>query len=535
VIRTALVMIAAVLLGTCSQSNSGEPACRGDGDCQGTQTCIRGACEAARCDSDAQCGEVERCSANATCVVVGECVADSDCDGADRCGSFGRCLAAGVCDADDDCAHDYGCDRGSCEPTGRACVDNDPPSCPEGQRCTRDHVCIAQGSCVEDGDCPPNHSCTSNYSCAADDPCGAGCAADELCSFTGGCVPEGSCALNADCSTVSAAEVCGADFTCIPGEHCGQVRFSPVRTPSNLLLVVDRSGSMRERWGEGPSRWEMATETIAQVVDAYHEQLDFGLMLFPGGWETDELCRAGELVLGMGEATPESVRDEMRARRPFGGTPTRATLQTVLSDPAYFGLDDPSATNAILLITDGGANCDSCEWCTSPADEEAVNPVIRQLAALSPPILTYVVGFHMFWEDTNFALNCHAQAGGTAQGGCVRGQDCHWTEDPCYRRVDYTPNEPDWGAGALNETLAGIIWSTSSCAFILPRDPPNPEKMWVYADDGTTYTLMPPDPWRADGWDYSPQGRVLTMFGTACEPFATRVADVLVVLGCVKP
>ncbi len=499
-------------------------------------TCARsGGNRDSRCDSDADCAGNERCDANGECAPGGDCLSDGDCEGSLRCGILGHCLQTTACDVNADCPSAYACDDGKCSAGGSACEGNEPATCPEGQLCSVDQVCIDQGSCTEDRDCAPQHTCSRNFLCEPAKPCSAGCAAGERCSFSGGCIPAERCAVNNDCSTVQPAEICDATYTCAPGEHCGHLRFSPERNRSNLLIVIDSSGSMSSSWNGGPSRWAMATDTISDVVDMYHDFVNFGLMAFPGGTDVEQLCTPGELLLPVGAANPTTIRAAMGTREPHGGTPTRASLQQILDNPAAFGLADPDSVNAILLITDGSANCDSCAWCVSPEDQEAVNPVIRRLGELDPPISTYVVGFQMFWEDTNHSLNCHAQAGGTAKGGCVRAIDCHVSDDPCYRRIDYQYGVPDYGAAAMTSALSSIIWTASSCTFALPRDPPSVNDMWLYGDDGTSMWPVPRDNWRNDGWDYSPEGRVLSVFGSSCDPFSERRADLVVIMGCSKP
>src|SRR5436309_2481311 len=62
---------------------------------------------------------------------------------------------------------------------------------------------------------------------------------------------------------------------------CQILSFTPMQQPPpNMLLVMDKSGSMKENTPSGIPKWNAMRTAIGQLVMTF-QQVRFGLMLFP--------------------------------------------------------------------------------------------------------------------------------------------------------------------------------------------------------------------------------------------------------------
>lgn len=337
----------------CENSNCVEATtCTTAEDCVPDKYCSSGArclsLDPRICDDTSDCAEGEKCSLQNDAIgqrpcISTECRVNADCDAGagERCGANQRCLGPGECDLPTDCPPGHSCDGGSCAPTGALCDSNTFVStgcsgdnlfccepgktcCPQGQRCSSAGSCIPRGRCVTDADCfQPGYYCDENYRCEPNQACdplqclpGSPCPAcdvGETCSYEGGCVPQGQCLRDNDCPL---GEQCSAEFTCQPGAECGNEFLSSTSLAApNMLVLLDRSGSMEVRAGEAttshccgtpesgsnpgedcscdavcggtcgpsdcPTRWNQAVEAIQYVVSNYAGHIHFGLSTYP--------------------------------------------------------------------------------------------------------------------------------------------------------------------------------------------------------------------------------------------------------------
>jgi len=152
---------------------------------------------------------------------------------------------------------------------------------------------------------------------------------------------------------------------------CFRSHLDPERQPTNVLIVLDRSGSMGHPWDER-SKWDAANDALVGAIEAEDKELRVGTLLFPEPGA--DACGVREPD-GAIELTPAD--DFVRSRRegswvdPGGSTPMEAAFRTV--DATIDRVADEGLLEyerfLVLLLTDGVPNCDS--------DEE----VLRDLAA----------------------------------------------------------------------------------------------------------------------------------------------------------
>ncbi len=387
-------------------------------------------------------------------------------------------------------------------------------------------------------------------------------------------MPQNGCLDSRDCP---AGTVCTAGI-CTPIDSCGSTIFEAQRVPPNVLVVLDRSGSMNycEDGDLGPgrnddelTRWEEATAVLTQVLPAQDDSVRWGLAAFPDQCERttaciDE-CEDPFAVFGnvyncngtscpvnsnrTNQSVPSDALSEptggnaagvlalLAGLHPGGGTPAGPTLRSIAADPGAFGLDDPERENVILYVTDGQPNSDDARFiprvgggfCGGSSNGEAaackVNSALARLRTLDPPISTYVVGFTLTDQTAINDLKCFAVTGGTSLcASDVAYPDCDADEVPnChYQATDQQ---------ALAQALVDVAGRVGACSFTLERAPPDLSRLFLFLEGDEGSVLVPRTSDGMDNWRLDLAGRQLRLLGDACEA-AKAGATPIVVYGC---
>jgi hypothetical protein len=358
--------------------------------------------------------------------------------------------------------------------------------------CGLQPVCTTAADCATGQSCLPSGVCA--FTCAHDTQCRA----DERCSAAGGCVPRGSCGVNSDCGP---GQVCVTGGTCALSPMggatdagpatCGGEKFEATPTESNVLIVLDHSGSMMETVG-GTSKWAAAVDAVKQLTQAHGAKVRFGLQIFSF---SSQVCHPGQLLVPPGPDQAAAIAAALPARADGRQTPLAAAL-AVASQVAE--LSDATRSNFVLVITDGKENCGG-------------DPVAAVGALFNKGVRTYTVGFG--GEVDQATLNEMAVRGGTARMDARR-----------YYQADAPAD--------LQQALAAIAQGAQGCAFTLTRTPPDATKLYV-AIDGQ---FVPRDPNRLAGWEYTAATNRITLYGPACDALAnTPGAKLSVIYGCPDP
>jgi hypothetical protein len=281
--------------------------------------------------------------------------------------------------------------------------------------------------------------------------------------------------------------------TCVPGGDCGTDEFTTTALPPNLLIVLDRTGSMdgEVAGSGGQTRWEVAAAAVESVLSNYEGSVNFGLNLFSAC--TGNGCAPGTIVQPIGATAAAINQAVAQATLCFSGENETVIGGTLASLVGEQSLQEPGRDNAILLLTDGHDNCGG-------GGAQAAADLLNQTV----PVKVYVVGFSSGVDATE--LDGIAQAAGTA---------------PYYQADDATQ---------LNAALQAIAGSVATCTFVLDTTP-----------DGDIYVFFNNDPSGVpkdgtDGWTYDPDTRTLTFHGAACDAIKDGdVDDIDVVFGCAAP
>lgn len=271
--------------------------------------------------------------------------------------------------------------------------------------------------------------------------------------------------------------------------------------PPDLLLVVDKSGSMADPLGTGEQKWAVMRTALVQVVNSYAAGINFGLVLYPLGDE----CAAGIVAAGVAPSNAGAISGALTLTFPVGGTPTHTTMQG--AHAYYNSIPVNPGGRYVLLATDGEPNCGNPADLLAPTVTESI-AAIQALHAAGIP--TFVLGFGDAINANPATLQAMAMAGGTGNY--------------------YAANSPAELAAAL-DAIADAV-ELPPCSFTLDEVPADPSKLGVSFDD----TPVPRDPSHAGGWDYDPATNSITFYGAACQQIQSGgVGSVNVDYGCGGP
>lgn len=122
-----------------------------------------------------------------------------------------------------------------------------------------------------------------------------------------------------------------------------------------LVLVLDSSGSMKERTPGGETRIEAATTALADVVASLPEAQPVGLRVYGAEvFSRDEpgACEDSQLVVPVETGNRDDLRAAIDDYEPYGETPIGYALQQAGQDLGDEG------KRSIVLVSDGEPTCD---------------------------------------------------------------------------------------------------------------------------------------------------------------------------------
>jgi len=299
--------------------------------------------------------------------------------------------------------------------------------------------------------------------------------------------------------------------------NCGVKTLDLKSGPGDLLLLLDRSGSMADPLSgadEKPSpaggmraasKWDELVPALDTVITRTQGMIAWGLKLFP----LPEACDVpAGVTVPLAFANHDQVMKAITANSPSangGSTPTR--LATSIG-AAFLRGTQSSNPKYLLLATDGLPNCAGNGRSHDAGDESGAIKAVADAFAAGIP--TFVVGIATAGTSAHDTLNTMAVKGGRPRNDVTKY---------------YSVSSRDELAAAL-ETIAGQI---ASCTFPLSPAPPVPDNVAVRVDGKP----LARDTNQTNGWNYGPGNGVIELFGAACDDLKSGAAkNVQILYGC---
>ncbi len=325
---------------------------------------------------------------------------------------------------------------------------------------------------------------------------------------------------------------------------CATGRFTLTQRGADMMLVIDRSGSMGQRLGNlrvGPSKWVLLRAALATTLPMFQDRIGTGALFYPqeGAESRVSTCALPNIPsvdISPAANTASRVLDVFDTE-PGGSTPTAAAL---LRAYTWF-VRNPNRARAryLVLATDGGPNCNAdldpsrcvCvgaggigggRSCARDADglrclddTRTVSSIAQMVANPVASIPTFVIGLADETDPTYAAtLTAMAVAGGRP------------FRDATGRATYYNVER----AEDLTRAFTTIQDTVSRCAFVTPSRPGDTGSIALSAGGVT----VRPDPTRVNGWDWTDRAfGEITLFGAACEQvIAQRTTEVVATVVC---
>ena len=300
-----------------------------------------------------------------------------------------------------------------------------------------------------------------------------------------------------------------------PTPSCGAQTYplSVTQNPPNIHLVIDRSGSMSLNAVTGAppntsntAKWEDLASTLTTLLDTYGGQAnEWGMSIFPTT-QTYRSCVAGDVAVPLSNpstAVPqiENIIGQYNRSNLLtydGKTPTSAAIQGVLD---HVSLNATDRNNYVVLMTDGIPTCG-----TNPGVDVA--PLIAKLAAQTPSVRTFVIGFGSDTQSNPTFLNQWAVSGHTDLPGATK----------YYQASD---------VAALQQAFSDIVSGVAACTFTLTAPPADPALVVGQLNGASVATDA------ANGFTYDVATQSVTFHGSSCQAIQNDAStQVSVVYGC---
>jgi hypothetical protein len=308
--------------------------------------------------------------------------------------------------------------------------------------------------------------------------------------------------------------------------NCGLQNYALDRRPAVVVLLQDRSTSMRNTLSGGLTRWATLVEAVKPALQQTQAGISWGFKLFPD----TKICGVTtgvQIAPALNNAAPitaaldaiQVVQNSADNLGLWDGTPVAPALrQTAL----YLASLPSDKQKVILLATDGQPTCAGGDPLVGGGDPDTDDfpsgpAAVAEVAAMGIKVPVVGIAFSKTWDpaklkQNEITLNDMAHAGGMPR-----------PMDPAY----YAANSSADLAAAFAQ-ITGIV---ISCTFDLKgRTPPSPDDVAVKIDG----VKVPRDKTHAEGWDYDTGLANVVVYGQACEQLkgAGATSNVQIIFGC---
>jgi hypothetical protein len=302
----------------------------------------------------------------------------------------------------------------------------------------------------------------------------------------------------------------GGGLASADANNCGVSTVNLTKQPADLLLVLDKTGSMTSAMDSSVTcaagtttcqqRWTTVVSGLDAVLSGASGDVNWGLELF----NSDGNCGVAAPEVPIAPESAATIQTTIAGVTPGGNTPTKVAVNTAV---AYLRTLTDTNGKYILLATDGEPNCLTTTGGggVGAGASDVAGTVAAITAAAAAGFKVYVVGVGP--ETGN--LDNFAAAGGTG----------HY----------YPALSPQ----DLNAALATIVGTLASCTFNLGKAPPEPNNVAVEFNHDSSLRA-PHDTTQTNGWDYTDSTNLaIQLFGSWCDNVANGTyTSVAVLMGC---
>ena len=161
-----------------------------------------------------------------------------------------------------------------------------------------------------------------------------------------------------------------------------------------ILFIVDFSNSMNERLGHR-TKLDIAMTTMKETLQQLPQTAEVGLRVYGHrtGFTPRQSCTASQLISPIQPNNAYNIYSRLNSINAVGWTPITYSLKQA----AFSDFNDTTSKKRIILISDGGENCDE-----SPCD------FIIELMKYRDDIRIDVIALAVGDKDANNQLKCVA-------------------------------------------------------------------------------------------------------------------------------
>jgi hypothetical protein len=270
-----------------------------------------------------------------------------------------------------------------------ACGANDP-EVPVESPCSRGEIAACGNACASSVDCPSGLYCQSKM-------CKAECSIPTVVQDCGGgmlCTSDGKCeddpdAVILDGGVLAEGEAGITEVDADNGSVCGSVSLESQPVIPNVILIIDQSSSMDEKFGTS-TRWQSLRDSLLAengLIKELQNVVRFGATFYSAKSDNATCPMLTEVNIALGNY--DAIKAGFPAKT-IAETPTGDAIDAVLAKlPKGTELDPTAAQGPTIFILATDGEPDRCEQLNPQnGQQEAIDAVKR---AYGMNIRTYVI------------------------------------------------------------------------------------------------------------------------------------------------